>query len=163
MSVDTLTTFRAAQRVLADVTGIVVVHGVTPPTSGTAAAAILRPATDTLAELPAIVLGSGPIEVTPGPVTRFRWTMRGAVWRSRSAVALAEEYDGLVGDIGRVYAAVAARGKAYAIQAGLQSLKLPSFGAIDGAEWPAESNRWYLVVPFELEVVADYDTPIQAA
>lgn len=163
MSVDTLTTFQAAQRVLADVTGIVVVHGVTPPTSGAGAHALLRPATDVLAELPSIVLGSGPIEVTPGPRTRLRWTLRGAVWRARSATALAQEYDALVGDIGRITAAVAARGKAYAIDAGLQSLKVTSFESVDGAEWPAGSNQWYLLVPFAIEVIADYDTPIAAA
>jgi len=153
VSVDTLTTFRAVQRVLADITGMAVVHGVTPPTSGGGAHALLRPATDALSELPAIVLGSGPIEVTPGPVTRFRWTMRVAVWRSRTV--LDEEYDGLVGDIGRIVVAVAARGKAYLIQAGLQSLTVPSFEAIDGAEWPAGSGRWYLVQPFELQIVAE--------
>ncbi len=163
MSIDTLTTFRAAQRVLADVTGIVVVHGVTPPVTGTGAHALLRPATDMLAELPAIVVGSGPIEVTPGPRTRLRWTLRAAVWRARSASLLAQEYDALVADIGQVVTAVSARGKAYAIDAGLQSLKIASIDAIDGAEWPAGSNQWYLLVPFELEVVADYDTPIAAA
>lgn len=163
MSVDTLATFRAAQRVLADVTGIRVVHGVTPPATGTGASPILRPATDELIDLPAIVLGSGSIEVTPGPLTRFRWTMLGAVWRARQAALLDEAYDGLVGDIGRVYVAVAARGKAYGIDAGLQWIGIRSFSAIDGAEWPAGSNRWYLVAPFTLEVVANYDTPTIAA
>ena len=163
MSVDTLTTFRAVQRVLADVSGIKVVHGVTPPATGTASSALLRPATDELMDLPAIVLGSGPIEITPGPVTRFRWEFSGGIWRARQAQLFDEAYDGLVGDIGALVVAVAARGKAYSIDAGLQSLKLPSFGAIDGAEWPAGSGRWYLVAPFTLEVVVDYSTPITAA
>ena len=163
MTVDTLTTFRAVQRVLADVSGIKVVHGVTPPASGTGASTLLRPATDELVDSPSIVLGSGPIEVTPGPVTRFTWTIRGAVWRVRDATGIEAAYDGLVGDIGAVVTAIAARGKAYSIQAGIQSLKVAGISAIDGAEWPAGSNRWFLVLPFELEVIADYDTPIAPA
>ena len=163
MSVDTLTTFKAAQRVIADVTGIKVVHGVTPPGSGTGYAAILRPATDELADSPAIVLGSGPIDITPGPVTRLVWTLQGAVWRTRDGAGIETAYDALVTDIGSIVVAVAARGKAYALQAGLQSLKLVSFDAIDGAEWPRASNRWWLVLPFECQIIADYDTPITAA
>ena len=163
MAVDTLTTFRAAQRVLADVTGIKVVHGVTPPATGDASHSLLRPATDLLGDAPAIVLGSGEIEITPGPVTRFRWTLLGGIWRVRDGTGPEAAYDGLVGDIGQVVVAVAARGKAYAIQAGLQSLQVMSFGAIDGIEWPTRSNTWYLVAPFELAIVADYDTPIVAA
>ncbi len=164
MAVDTLTTFKAVQRVLADVSGMKLVHGVTPPTSGTASHANLRPATDELVDSPAIVLGSGPIEVTPGPQTRLTWTMQAAIWRVRDGGGgIAEAYDGLIGDIGAVVVAVQARGKAYAIQAGLQSLSIASFNPVDGAEWPSGSNRWFLVVPFELQVVADYDTPITPA
>lgn len=163
MSADTLTTFKAVQRVLADVSGIKVVHGVTPPTSGTGASPLLRPATDELVDSPSIVLGSGAIEVTPGPVTRLTWTIRGAVWRVRDAFGIEDAYDGLVGDIGAIVTAVAARGKAYSIQAGLQSLKIARIAAIDGAEWPEGSNRWFLTLPFDLEVIADYPTPITAA
>lgn len=163
MTVDTLTTFKAVQRVLADVTGMKVVHGVTPPAAGTGSSSILRPATDELVDSPSIVLGSGAIEVTPGPVTRLTWTILGAVWRVRDGTGIAEAYDGLVTDIGAVITAVAARGKAYSIQAGLQSLKVASISAIDGAEWPARSNRWFLILPFELEAIADFDTPITAA
>lgn len=163
MTVDTLTTFKAVQRVLADVSGIKVVHGVTPPTSGTGASTILRPATDELVDSPAIVLGSGAIEVTPGPVTRLTWTMPAAVWRSRDGIGIETAHDGIVTDIGNIVTAIAARGKAYSIQAGLQSLKLAGFSSIDGAEWPARSNRWFLILPFELEVIADFDTPITAA
>lgn len=163
MAIDTLTTFRAVQRVLADVSGIKVVHGVTPLTSGTSSNAILRPATDELVDSPSIVLGSGPIQVTPGPVTRFTWAIAGAVWRVRDATGIEAAYDGLVGDIGALVTAVAARGKAYSVQAGLQSLKVKSIAAVDGAEWPAGSNRWFLVLPFTLEVVADFDTPINPA
>lgn len=158
MACDTLKSFQAAQRVLADVTGIKVVHGVTPLTSGDGANSLLRPATNELADSPAIVLGSGPIAIKPGPVANFTWTIQGGIWRIRDPY-IETAYDGLVGDIGLVYAAVAAKGKAYAIQAELQSLKVVSFAAIDGMEWPAESNRWFLVAPFELEVVIDYDTP----
>jgi hypothetical protein len=164
MAVDTLTTFRAVQRVLADVSGMKLVHGVTPPASGTAAHANLRPATDELVDSPSIVLGSGPIEVTPGPQTRLTWTMQGAVWRVRDGGGgIVEAYDGLIGDIGALVVAVQARGKAYSVDASLQSLSIASVAAIDGAEWPAGSNRWFLVAPFELQVVADYDTPITPA
>ncbi len=163
MAVTTLNTFKAVQRVLADVTGMKLVHGVTPPTSGTGSHAALRPSTEALVETPAIVLGSGRIEVTPGPVTRFTWTILGAIWRTRLADTLADSYDGLVTDIGSVVTAIQARGKAYAIEAGLQSLSIAEFSPIDGIEWPDGSNAWYLVAPFELQVVADYDTPITPA
>lgn len=160
----TLTTFRAAQRVMADVTGMTIVHGVTAATSGDGAHAKLRPQVELLEQWPAIVLGSGPIDITPGPITRLTWTIFGGVWRPRTGDGIASGYDALVTDIGAVLTAVLARGKAYSIQAGLQSLRLMNFGAIDGIQWPANpAGAWYLVLPFELQVVADYDTPIVPA
>lgn len=158
MPVDTLTTFQAAQRVMADVTGMKAVHGVTPPTSGSGANAILRPATDLLADSPAIVIGSGPIEIDFESHGRLRivWTLSCAVWRVREATALDAAYDALVGDVGRVAVAIAARGKAYAIDTGIQLLWPRSFGAIDGAEWPVGSNAWWVYLPFECPIVADY-------
>lgn len=155
---DSLTWLRAAQRVLADVAQITVVHGVTPPTSGTGASSALRPASDLPADDPAIVMGWGGATVVMGPVPRLTCTLSCAVWRNRQYVEQA--YDGLAGDVRRIVAALAPRGKAYAISAEVQSLLPTSFGAIDGVEWPAQSNSWYLVLPFELEMVVDVDVAL---
>lgn len=147
---DSLLWFQGLMRVAADVSGIKVVHGVTPGT-GTAASGLLRPATDELADVPALVLGYGGAVVTPGPWETQKHTVHGAVWRSREFIDTA--YAELVTDIGRVLNAFPGRAKAYAVSAELQSALITSFGSIDGAEWPSGSNRWFLVLPFELEVV----------
>ena len=91
------------------------------------------------------------------------WTLNCAVWRPRDAYGPEAAYDALVTDMGNIVTAVLARGKAYAIDAGLQSLLVRSFEAIDGIEWPAGSNAWYLVLPFEAEIVVEYSTQLVAA
>jgi hypothetical protein len=143
--------FQAVMRVAAEVTGMKVVHGATPATSGVAASPLLRPATDEIGATPAIVLGYGGAAVTPGAWETQKHTVHGAVWRPRDP--LAETYTELVADIGRVLNAFPPRAKAFAASAEVQSVLITSFGAVDASAWPAGSNRWYLVLPFEIEVV----------
>jgi hypothetical protein len=158
MPPNTLTTFQAVQRVLADVTGMKAVHGVTPPTTGTGANSVLRPATDVLSDSPVIVAGSGGVVVDFETHTRLRlrWTLTCAVWRLRSRDATADAYDALVGDIARIITAIAARGKAYSIDPGVAMFMPESFGPIDGAEWPVGSDIHYFVLPFDCEIVGDW-------
>ncbi len=148
---DSLAWFQGIMRVGAEVAGIKVVHGVKPATSGAAVSTLLRPATEELGDVPALVFGYGGAPVTPGSWETQKHTVHGAIWRPRNPIA--ETYTELVADIGRVLNAFPARAKAFAVSAELQSLLVTSFGAIDGAEWPVGSNRWYLVLPFELEAV----------
>lgn len=161
MTVTSLTWLKGAQRVLADITGMTVVHGVTPPTSGTGSHAKLRPVTDLLEETPAVVMGYGGGDVISGPRVRHTFALNCAIWRSR--IELADAYDGLMGDLGNTLEAIAARGKAYALTTDVQSFLLTNIGAVDGAEWPVNSNRWYLVLPFECEMVVDVDAPLAPA
>ncbi|MES2210959.1 MAG: hypothetical protein V4515_12375 [Chloroflexota bacterium] len=148
---DSLLWFQAIMRVGAEVAGIKVVHGVKPATAGAAASSLLRPATEGLDEVPALVFGYGGAPVTPGSWETQKHTVHGAIWRSRMPID--ETYSELVADIGRVLNAFPARAKAFAVSAELQSVLVTSFGAIDGSEWPTGSNRWYLVLPFEIEAV----------
>ena len=150
---DTLLWFRAVQRVAADVTGIKTIHGVTPLTTGPSSGASLRPATDSLTDLPALVLAYGGADITAGSWERQTHTVNGAIWRARDPIA--ETYDALIADIGRVLNAFPARGKAYSISSEVQSLLVTGFGAIDGIEWAPGSNRWYLVLPFTMELIVN--------
>ena len=148
---DSLTWFQGIMRVGANVAGIKVVHGVTPATVGAAASVLLRPATEELGSVPALVFGYGGASVTPGPWETQKHTVHGAIWRPRKPID--ETYSELVADIGRVLNAFPQRAKAFEVSAELQSVLITSFGSIDGAEWPVGSNNWYLVLPFEIEAV----------
>lgn len=153
---DSLTWFRAVQRVAADVSGMEIVHGVTPPASGAASSPLLRPATYELFQVPAIVIGYGGAEIVPGSWERQTHTLSAAIWRSNDPLSgLDLVYDALVADVGRVINAFPPRGKAYGVSVELQSVLVVSIGAIDGFEWPRDSDRWYLVLPFELEVIVN--------
>lgn len=161
MTVTSITWLRGAQRVLADITGMTVIHGVTPPTTGAGVHSSLRPVSDLLIDAPAVVMGYGGGPVISGPRVRHAATLNCAIWRPREE--LADAYDGLMGDLGNILEAIAARGKAYGLSTDVQSLLLTSFSAVDGAEWPPNSNRWYLVLPFECEMVVDVDAPLTPA
>lgn len=140
--------FEAVGRVCADVTAVKVVQGVNTGENGTTR--IVRPLMDDLASTPAIVLVPGPWTVIAGSAARLTFTVDGAIYVPRDRpgdrlVELLEIYDAL-------FDAFAARGKAYAAEPTLQSVLITRGTGLERAEWPPDSNAWYLSWPFELEV-----------
>ena len=143
--------FEALSRVCADAAEVDVVYGTNV---GTAVNPIVRPLADASPTGPTILLVPGAWRVLVGGGARFTFTARAAILVPRStdpggdAVILMRIFASL-------FDAFIARTKAYTASPVLQSV-LPTEGdGLSEAEWPPESNAWYLTWPFELEVTAN--------
>jgi hypothetical protein len=143
----TATIFQAVSKVCADASSAKVVLGVDLGTSGSP---LVRPIGDTIPGTPAIFLVPGDWSIISGSARRDTYELRGAIYVPREnpeagVVVLLDLFDQLVD-------ALYAHSKAYGPNNQLQSV-LPTEGpGLSDAEWPEESNAWYLTWPFSLEV-----------
>lgn len=145
--------FDAVARVAADVVGMKAVFAAATTSAVTVAKPIVVPMANDLSQLPAIVLGLGPGEITPGSWERQRHEVRGAIWRPREPVG--EIYALLVGDLSALLDAFPPHAKGYNVEPSLQSLLLTGHDGVVPAEWPPRSDRWYLTLPFTVEVIVN--------
>jgi hypothetical protein len=147
MSGRTATIFNAVTKVMGDVTGAKVVLGVD---LGTTDRPLVRPIADEISGTPAIFLVPGPWKIIAGSARRDTYEINGAIYVERGegnagVVQLLDIFDEMVDK-------VLARSKAYTPNTQLQSVVPTEGPGLSDAEWPEESNTWYLTWPFSLEV-----------
>lgn len=144
--------YEALSRVCADVSQIDVVYGTN---IGTAETRIVVPMSDEPPTSPTVVLLPGPWNVIVGPGhSRFTFTAAGTIFVPRD-LAPGEGITLLMQIFARLFGAFTARGKAYEASPVLQSVILTEGAGLSSAEWPPDSEQWYLTWPFELEVKAN--------
>lgn len=110
----------------------------------------VRPLPEELTDLPAVVLGYGGASVIAGTWESQTHTVSGEIWVSRDP--LGERYAQLIGFIDALLDAFPSRSKAFNADARVQSVLITSIEPIAAREWPVNQNRWYLVLPWSMEV-----------
>ncbi|HXU85590.1 MAG TPA: hypothetical protein VN773_07270 [Verrucomicrobiae bacterium] len=140
--------FEALSRVCADVSQVDVVYGTN---IGTAQSPIVVPISDDPPTSPTILLLPGAWSVIVGGMNRFTFDAAGTIFCPRD-VAPGEGLVLLMQIFARLFDAFTARSKAYEASPVLQSVVLTEGPGLQSAEWPPDSEAWYLTWPFGLEV-----------
>jgi len=141
----TKTWFDAAAKPGSEVTGIKAVHAGGKGAQGS----VIQPQTDSLDETPALILGIGPYDISAGSWERRKVELYVNVWIARNPIGAS--YAAAIDLLDAVETAYRAHAKAYLADSALQSLVLAHFDGITAREWPPQSNKWFLVLPWRGE------------
>lgn len=108
------------------------------------------PMTNSLEATPAAVFGLGPASILAATWQRWTFDVGMSIWIERDAIE--DSYALAIAMHDRVDPAFRAHAQAFLADTALQSVVVTGHDGILGSEWPRNSNRWYLVMPWHLEV-----------
>jgi hypothetical protein len=114
-----------------------------------AESAVVQPQVDELTQVPAAFLGHAGINpIIQSPWQRQTHNLVGNVWLQRNPIGA--QYAKAIAFIDPILVAFAAHAKGFAVETRVQSVVLESFEGITAREWPPQSNKWFLVLPFRI-------------
>lgn len=148
MTTATTAWFDAVAAIPASVDGIEAVHGAgreADPES-----AVVQPMVDSIeAQISAFLGHQGIDPLTHGPWQRQTHNLVLNIWLQRNPIQA--QYAKAIDLIDPVMEAFEAHAKGFAVETRLQSVVLKSFEGITAREWPPQSSRWFLVLPWRVE------------